>query len=117
MLGPSTGVQDLLLIKSADNAAVLEVFQTNGVGGGTYLASNDNNSIVLYVDGQLAPSLAADVLRVVDKNGAVAIRAAANGGLGFYGHAAAAQQSVTSGSVTPAQLANALQANGTLGGT
>ena len=37
--------------------------------------------------------------------------------IGFYDTIAAAQQLVTSGSVTPAQLANALQATGMLGGT
>ena len=75
----------------------------------------DNGSVVLYVDGEAAPSQAADVIRVVDKNGTVAVRSAAGGGLGFYGHAAAAQQAVTPGTVTPEQLALALQANGDLG--
>lgn len=107
LFGAPNGSRDLIqTFTSGSGATGFEVQQNVGQAAGLYVGTTDNNSVILYVDGQAAPSQAADVARIVDKNGAVAIRVAAGGGLGFYGHAAQAQQ--TGVAVTAAAIHAAL---------
>jgi hypothetical protein len=106
IFGATGGSNDLLKITDAGGHAIVEVFQAAGKGGGMNIAPNDNASVPLTVDGSAAPSLTADVLQVFDKTGTRAIRVSAGGGLGFYGHAAQAQQ--TGVAVTAAAIHAAL---------
>lgn len=124
---PTTPLVQLISPDGQSNDVLAVLDQTGGgsgtntlelfPGGGLYLATVVNGDIVLYLDGQSAPSQTADILRAVDKNGHVNLRVSANDGLGFYGHAAATQQTLTSATATPEQIALALQANGLCGGT
>ena len=85
IFGASGGSNDLLKLTSGGGATALEVFQAAGKAAGVYLATSDNNSVVLYVDGEAAPSQAADVIRVVDKNGLRSLVCPASGPPRFAG--------------------------------
>jgi hypothetical protein len=99
---------------TADQTDLLEIYDDAGnllgywdASGGFY--SSGNNAQFALKTGKsfsLVDNSLADLLRVTAANT-----------FGFYGHAAVAQQTLTSGTATPEQIALALQSNGLCGGS
>jgi hypothetical protein len=95
-----------------------EVFVNTGADG-LFTVTVPMNAVVVGL-GPTGATMSAppgNALALNDEHGNALLSISGSSHLGLYGHAAAAQPSLTSGTATPEQIALALQSYGAAGGT
>jgi hypothetical protein len=78
--------------------------------------TNFGNDFRITHDAAILVDIDGDGFIVYDGSGNPLLNVQRNAGIGFYGHAAAAQQTLHSATATPELIALALEANGLCGG-
>jgi hypothetical protein len=105
----AAAINTLLRLRT-NGTTLFTVDKAGTLDAGAWLFSGDSGT-------QIVASGAGSDIELCDSGSNIVVQVTDTGHLGFFNHAAAAQQSLTSGTATPEQIALALQANGFCGGT